>query len=61
MTTHQADPSTLLAILIAARRSGDHELERHARKTLQDQHGITMRFKGQARRSQVTKEADHAC
>ena len=37
-------PSTLLAILIAARRGGDRDLERQVRRTLDDEHGIRISF-----------------
>ena len=37
-------PETLVAILLAARRSGDRELERQAQATLKTEFGITLKF-----------------
>jgi len=37
-------PSTLLAILIAARKGGDRDLERQVRRSLEDEHGIRVSF-----------------
>ena len=39
-----ADPPVLVAILIAARRTGDRLLERVARRELEQRHGIKIRF-----------------
>jgi hypothetical protein len=39
-----ADPPVLVAILIAARRTGDHLLETVARRELEQRHRITIRF-----------------
>lgn len=39
-----ADAPILLAILIAARRTGDRLLETIARRELEEQHGITIQF-----------------
>jgi hypothetical protein len=39
-----ADPPVLVAILIAARRTGDRLLERVARRELEQHHRITIRF-----------------
>ncbi len=41
-------PSTLVAIIVAARRSGDRDLEREARRTLADQHGMRVSFAARA-------------
>jgi hypothetical protein len=40
----QTDPPTLVAILIAARRTGDRVLESFARRELEDVHRIRIRF-----------------
>jgi hypothetical protein len=37
-------PETLVAIIVAAKRSGDRELERQAKATLKKQFGITLAF-----------------
>ena len=37
-------PATLVAIVIAARRAGDKELERAMRRELEDRHGVNLRF-----------------
>ena len=37
-------PATLVAILVAARRSGDRELEHQIRQRLLDEHGIKVTF-----------------
>ena len=39
-----ADPPILLAILIAARRTGDRLLQTVARRELEERHRITIRF-----------------
>lgn len=46
-----ADPPVLIAILIAARRTGDRLLETVARRELEQRHGIKIRF---GRDSEVT-------
>jgi hypothetical protein len=35
---------TLVAIVIAARRAGDRDLERYAKGRLRDQHGVKLSF-----------------
>lgn len=40
----ETDPYTLIAILIAAHRSGNRKLERSARKLLAEEHGVVIRF-----------------
>jgi len=37
-------PETLVAIIVAAKRSGDRELERQAKAALKEQFGITLAF-----------------
>jgi len=37
-------PATLVAILVAARRSGDQELEREARRKLEERFGVKLTF-----------------
>lgn len=39
-----ANPTTLVAILIAAHKTDDRDLEREARRRLEDEHGIKLRF-----------------
>ena len=39
-----ADPPVLVAILIAARPTGDRPLEKVARRELEHRHGIKIRF-----------------
>ena len=41
----KGSPATLVAIIVAARRAGDRELERIMRQTLQDEHDVTLTFK----------------
>lgn len=36
-------PETLVSILVAAVRSGDRNLERHAKQRLEDRFGVTVR------------------
>ena len=43
-TACQTLPSTLVAIIVAARRSGDRELERQTRRTLEAEHGMRISF-----------------
>lgn len=42
--TTQTGPATLVAILVAARRSGDRELEREMRRRLEVEHGVRLTF-----------------
>jgi hypothetical protein len=42
--TEQESPSTLVAILVAARRAGDRELEKDARQMLDERFGIKLCF-----------------
>jgi hypothetical protein len=37
-------PATLVAIIVAARRAGDRELERDARRKLEDRFGVKLNF-----------------
>ncbi|MBM4094250.1 MAG: hypothetical protein FJ276_33305 [Planctomycetes bacterium] len=37
-------PAMLVAIIVAARRAGDRELERDARQKLLDRHGVRLNF-----------------
>ena len=37
-------PATLVAIIVAARRAGDRELEREARHKLQERFGVKLSF-----------------
>jgi hypothetical protein len=41
----KGSPATLVAIIVAARRSGDRDLERIMRQTLQDEHDVTLTFR----------------
>jgi hypothetical protein len=50
--TKITSPETLVAIIVAARRSGDRELERQAKTTLQNEFGITLKF---AKSGEVTR------
>jgi hypothetical protein len=43
ITTNES-PATLVAIIVAARRAGDRELERQARRKLQDRFGVKLNF-----------------
>ena len=46
MTTQETKPAvaTLVAIVVAARRAGDRELERQARRELQERYSIKLTF-----------------
>ena len=37
-------PSTLVAIIVAARLAGDRELESEMRRRLRNEHGVTLQF-----------------
>jgi hypothetical protein len=37
-------PATLVAIIVAARRAGDRELEREARRRLEERFGVKLSF-----------------
>lgn len=39
-----SSPATLVAILVAARRANDRDLEREARQRLKDEYGIRLTF-----------------
>jgi hypothetical protein len=43
-TKHNDSPATLVAIVVAARRAGDRELERHVKRQLQERFGLTLNF-----------------
>jgi hypothetical protein len=43
-THNTSDPPTLMAVLRAARLTGDRDLERAARRLLRDEHGIEVTF-----------------
>ena len=49
--------ATLVAIVVAARRAGDRELERQARRELQERHGVKLSF---VRESNGGKGVNHA-
>jgi hypothetical protein len=49
-------PATLVAIIVAARRAGDRELEREARQQLEERFGVRLTFA----RSPLQEEASHA-
>lgn len=43
--TRQTDsPATLVAILVAARKAGDRDLEREMRQRLEEHHGVKLIF-----------------
>jgi hypothetical protein len=42
--TEQESPSTLVAIIVAARRAGDRELEKDARRKLEERFGVKLNF-----------------
>jgi hypothetical protein len=52
-----SSPATLVAILVAAHRVGDRDLERESRRRLEDEHGIRIMF---AKELQEQKGANHA-
>lgn len=49
-TTQNNSPSTLVAILVAARKAGDRKLEQNARRLLEDEFGIRVYFRRESRR-----------
>ena len=53
----QDSPSTLVAIAVAARRVGDRELEKDARRKLEERFGVKLAF---ARESQEGQEVANA-
>ena len=55
--TEQESPSTLVAIVVAARRAGDRELEKDARRKLEERFGVKLTF---ARELLDNKEVDSA-
>lgn len=53
MKTQETSPQTLVAILIAAHRHGNRELERDMRSRLKREHGVTLRFARESARREV--------
>jgi hypothetical protein len=53
MTQQTDSPATLVAIIVAARRTGDRELEREARRQLEERFGAKLSF------GRPAKEVDH--
>ncbi len=43
-TATNGSPATLVAIIVAARRAGDRELERESRRQLQERFGVKLNF-----------------
>jgi len=43
-TATNGSPGTLVAIIVAARRAGDRELERESRRQLQERFGVKLNF-----------------
>lgn len=56
-STEQEGPSTLVAILVAARRAGDRALEKDARRKLEERFGVKLTF---ARELLDNEEVDRA-
>ena len=54
-----ADPPILLAILIAARRTGDRLLESVAMRELRDRHGIRVRFGDRLHSGAIKRPGDN--
>lgn len=44
MSEKNDSPATLVAILYAAHRTGDRDLERYTRRELEERHGIKITF-----------------
>lgn len=44
MTTPRTTPAALVAIAVAARKTGDKELERSAIRELRESHGLKLSF-----------------
>lgn len=55
--THNESPATLVAIIVAAHKAGDQDLERETRWKLQQRFGVKLRF---ARELQTKKEMSRA-
>lgn len=45
MMKEEGSPATLVAIAVAGHRTGDRDLESQARRELDRQYGITLRFR----------------
>ena len=54
-TVDTQSPSTLVAILVAARKAGDRDLERYARRELEREHRIRLTFAREPRREGASK------
>jgi hypothetical protein len=48
-------PATLVAIIVAARRAGDRELERDARRCLEERFGVRLTFARDCDRKEVAR------
>jgi hypothetical protein len=44
MKSETGSPATLVAIIVAARKAGDRELEREAKRKLRERYGVHVRF-----------------
>jgi hypothetical protein len=53
--TDTQSPATLVAILVAARRAGDRDLERYARMRLERDHRIRVTFTKEPRRKDASQ------
>jgi len=51
-------PATLVAILVAARRAGDRELEREARRQLEERFRVKLRFLSELQSDREVAHAD---
>jgi hypothetical protein len=55
--TRSESPATLVAIIVAARRAGDRELERETRRRLEERFRVKLSF---ARSPDTGEEVSHA-
>ena len=55
---HGEGPATLVAIIVAARRAGDRELERETRRQLDARFGVTLNFTQAGRTRKGVSHAD---
>lgn len=46
-------PASLVAIIVAARRAGDRELERESRSNLQERFGVKLQFAREPRKAEA--------
>lgn len=53
MNSTYPSPASLVAIIVAARKAGDRELERESRSKLQERYGVKLQFARDPQKTEV--------